>query len=147
MLPFVSRCEIRQSCQGIEDHGQPHHCLSFIWSVSITFLIIPYIAQRPMYTFLAISQRLYPCLLMSQILLYFQWIGFLPWTIFFMILLDVLLLHMLYFILNYSAHAGFQHKLLHRLIKTFIATSKKSPLTQQSQDRETKIAITEPIHS
>ena len=52
------RCEKRQSCQGGKDHGQPRHGLSFTQPVSITFFIIPYIAPKPICTFLAIGQRL-----------------------------------------------------------------------------------------
>ena len=106
ILSAKKRCEIIQYCQWVEDLGQRHYGLSFTQLGSIAFLIIPYIAQRPICTFLAIGPRLLEGSLISQILPYIQWVSFLSWITFFMIL-DLLLFHMLYFIINYSAHTWF----------------------------------------
>ena len=88
-----------------------HMIVSFTQPFFITFFTIPYIAKRPICTFLSVGQRLLPCSLKSQIFSMFSVAKFLVVTIFLMILLNVLLFSpvVLHFILLSTSLASNIH--------------------------------------
>ena len=57
----VQEMTILSGCWRPRSYIQPHHSLSVTVLILIKFLLIPYIAQRPVCTFLVLGQRLQPC--------------------------------------------------------------------------------------
>ena len=107
-------------------HGQPHHGLSYTEPISIAFLIITCIAQKPVCTFQSTGQRLFNLVhSKSELSSSLEWISFFSWEIFFMILTIVLSIHKLYFILNHSAHAWLPVKTTEQAYKN-MATTKEN---------------------